>query len=269
MLVHGPAIHSNRTVCAFTLIETLVSIAILGLLISLLVPALGRARDGAKLASCASSMRSIGQAIFVFAGDHEDRLPVNIEPWNKSYPGGGRAISLGVSPQAEYNDFRWIEQIHGVLGMTASPWMAGLRCPTAALDYPVENTPPAGDDQPGSCWLLNFYCSGRVLSSIPNPSDGVLVHEGGLWAAMSEDTPMLAFPSQPWRYPHPSVGFTKVGPWKWLSGRRSRQRRNILWVDGHVAASLAKTWANGGDSHDRDRIRHMRFDRPGNHPLDP
>lgn len=253
----------GRGVAAFTLLETLVSVTLLAVLMGMLLPGLGRARDQAKLTSCSTSMASIGKAMFIFAGDNKGRFPINVEPWNSGrYRGGGFGYALDELSRAEYNGVAWIWRIHGTLGRTKRPWLAGLRCPTVPLDEPVAGA-QAGEDRPGSCWLLNSYCSGRLISSIPRPADGVLVHESGLWEAVSSDTPLLEFPSNPWRYPHPAAGrFAATDRWDWLSRRGITPRRNILWADGHVGVSLAREWPNGDGSHDADRIRHMRFGLP-------
>ena len=60
---------------AFTLVELLVVIGIIALLISVLLPALNRARMASKTVVCASNMRQLGLALRMYAGDNMDVLP--------------------------------------------------------------------------------------------------------------------------------------------------------------------------------------------------
>ncbi len=72
MLYRGSKANSGR---GFTLIELLVVISIIALLVSIILPALNRAKDNAKRTVCANNLKSIGQALFMYATNNDDKIP--------------------------------------------------------------------------------------------------------------------------------------------------------------------------------------------------
>lgn len=67
---------ASRIKAGFTLIELLVVISIIALLIGLLLPALGSARDTARQIACASNLRQVGVGFYGYFGDHDQAVPV-------------------------------------------------------------------------------------------------------------------------------------------------------------------------------------------------
>lgn len=67
---------SPRVRCgAFTLMELLVVIGIIGILASLLMPALSQAKQKANRVKCLNHMRQLGLALTMYAGDHDGQFP--------------------------------------------------------------------------------------------------------------------------------------------------------------------------------------------------
>jgi prepilin-type N-terminal cleavage/methylation domain-containing protein/prepilin-type processing-associated H-X9-DG protein len=70
----------------FTLIELLVVIGIIAILVGILLPVLGRVREQSKRTACLANLRTIGQAMIMYANGNRDRLPIGELPANDMDP---------------------------------------------------------------------------------------------------------------------------------------------------------------------------------------
>jgi prepilin-type N-terminal cleavage/methylation domain-containing protein/prepilin-type processing-associated H-X9-DG protein len=65
----------RKGINGFTLVELLVVVAIIGILIGLLLPAVNAARKSARMTQCANNVKQMGLALILFADSHGGELP--------------------------------------------------------------------------------------------------------------------------------------------------------------------------------------------------
>lgn len=106
----------NKHTQGFTLIELLVVIAIIALLISMLLPALGQAREAGRSIVCQSMIRSLGQGQLAYANENKEYIAGVYSSGADARATGGGSLCFDTTPTTPTSTFDWISPTMGDSG---------------------------------------------------------------------------------------------------------------------------------------------------------
>jgi prepilin-type N-terminal cleavage/methylation domain-containing protein/prepilin-type processing-associated H-X9-DG protein len=261
-----PKKFASTPVRGFTLVELLVVIGIIALLISILLPALSRAREQANSVKCMSNLHQIGLAMTMYCGDNKGTwVPAGYSTGGYSVPDTWASILVygKYLPQKAY--------LTSVPSTGDSLPQSVLNCPDGAI-YPnsvVNSTLLTQLITSGNVYLATTYAVNSVVQSTPpadgsdynnlamkvvylnpglnddaskfrkaaefsrHPTDLVLIYDGNWMDAV--DGPALSSTEPTYEFRHGSRRYTN-NTTEVTTVHNERDRCNMLMSDCHVEA---------------------------------
>lgn len=226
--------HLQRPIRGFTLVELLVVIGIIALLISILLPALNRARDAAQGVQCLNNIRQVTMGFQFFANSNRGAIPYNFgmptvdDRWHFLL-----ARELGYDPN---------KTTVGMIPGSYNVFYGGPYCPsynqarvsglTYGANYGFVTTSPTGGPPPklSSLKTTTFLVADAIAAHIYSPNNSALDTDYDLDGVKDSFAGRIA----------------SEGPYNNVTFVHSRRTANFGFPDGSGRPLTSKEWAEGG-----------------------
>ena len=239
----------------FTLIELLVVVSIIALLVSILLPALGKAREHARAVTCASNQRQLVMGIIYYAEDNNEHLPYYSNPVYSSstnqylvmtegwlgaimqYVGGGGVDTISFQGHEYYEQKYWAgvghcPSIRANSSRNTRPWTIGVNYPNV-IDYCGIKAAQVGQAE---SYYKQFPWISRKIGKIP-PTTLVLMDSRawGWWVYNMDQFPLDNTPDEDGVNLYSSA-LQNEGMTMSYNGATfpHSKKANVAMIDGHV-----------------------------------
>ena len=244
----------SRSPRAFTLVELLVVIGIIAVLVAMLLPALARARDQAKMTRCMSNLRQLGIGVQLYRHHNRDYFPPRII--------FVRNMATGVegAPVARQSVFSWTGKQGNLAGnvtvrdmTTDKRYINKYLAPNLQLFSEFEYAHCPSDDQAYVNWGSS-YSMAHFGGNAANPiysvvrddvySGATMVNDLSIRGSQVKNASVYAYAGD-----HPLVSkvfeVINLGIYDYFhGGKANRPRWNALFADGHAATvELPPGWS--------------------------
>ena len=232
--INRSGIKSVRSAKGFTVVDLMVTLAVIAVLAVMVLPALGRTHSGGAVAQCLNNLRQIGAAWSMYSEDSAGDL-IECHPWRR-LPSGARASGTA-------NPYSWAPGYAG-MGSTATYGPLPLHSATNATglqqtvfyryikDFSMYRCPSDTRAVEGLPVLRSYAMNSWMNGSAYNGgfrffwSQGDILQPSTTWVVIDEDG--LTLDDAMFTFFMEGRGFIN------LPGRRHSNGYTLLLADGHV-----------------------------------
>lgn len=210
----------------FTLIELLVVIAIIALLMAILMPVLGRARDQARTIGCRSNLKQYGIGMRMYLDDNEHYFP---DAWTWLKSKSNDYARKGEEPDGVF--WPYLKDLDVHMCPKFSSLAKGTNWEDTAVSY-VMNSYVGRGGAIWSSWLGPDVTGVKKETEVYSPSKVIVFTEENTWT-------IEGYSNYPFNDTHFTVGnqtrqIDNYATFHNAPGDIDKGGTNILFVDGHV-----------------------------------